>query len=403
MPHKSIFPPYPRKPHKSGQARVSIGGRHIYLGPHGSDRSLAKYRRLMAEWQAARSDGTPGPEICRETSAHTVAQLTALYVRHVEAVYIDAAGRPGTEVRDFALSARPLVELHGGTAVRDFGPLALQAVRQAMIGKGWCRKLVNQRVKRLVRMFRWGVSQELIDEVVYRRLATVEGLRAGRTAAPDHPEVEPAPPAAVDAVLPRLGPVVRAMVTVQRLTGMRPGEVCRLTPGEIDRGGANGLAVDGCGVWVYRPAKHKNAWRGHRKAVVFGPQAQAALAPFVEGRGADVPCFSPAEEVAAVNAARRAAARTPRRQPHGRVRPGRAPAAQYTTAAYGRRIARACALAGVARWTPHQLRHLAEVDIERRFDLDAARAVLGHRDPRVTIRYGKQDLEKAARVAAAMG
>jgi hypothetical protein len=50
-------------------------------------------------------------------------------------------------------------------------------------------------------------------------------------------KVKPAPEEHIDAILPHLTPSVRAMVEVQRLTGMRPGEVCRMTTGPIDRTG----------------------------------------------------------------------------------------------------------------------------------------------------------------------
>ncbi len=55
----------PRDPHKlpkyqlhkdSGQARVSLGGRDIYLGPYDSDESRERYQRLIAEWIAAGRD-----------------------------------------------------------------------------------------------------------------------------------------------------------------------------------------------------------------------------------------------------------------------------------------------------------------------------------------------------------
>jgi hypothetical protein len=49
------------------------------------------------------------------------------------------------------------------------------------------------------------------------------------------------------------------------------------------------------------------------------------------------------------------------------------------------------------------LRHAAEAQIELAFDLDAARAVLGHRDPKVTARYGVRDVLRAAEVMREVG
>lgn len=422
-PVSDRFPPYPSRAHSSGQARIKVAGRTLYLGVFGSAESWTRYRQLLGEWQTARSSGMPGPEVDRAAAANLVRDLAALYVTHAETIYRRATdGKPGSELRDLRLSLAPLLAMHGSTPVSEFGPLALKAVQMAMATGTWlsddqraarvkagasltvCRKTTNQRIKRIKKMFKWGVSEELIPESVYHRLVTVEGLKRGRTAAVDYPDVPPAPEGDVDAVLPFLGPVTRAMVTVQRLTGMRPGELCALTPGEIDR------TIGDCAVWVYRPAAHKTAWHGHTRAIVFGPLAQAVLTPLLEGRAADVPIFSPVEEIAGVRAERRAKAKSPRaaRQTRGvrRTRAdagARAPRAAYDSQSYGRRIHKACKRAGVPPWTPHQLRHLAEVKIERAYGLDAARAVLGHRDCRMTIRYGAQDLETAAKVAAAMG
>ena len=43
---------YPTKPHSSGQARVQIQGKRIYLGEFGSKKSYDKFRRIVAEYEA---------------------------------------------------------------------------------------------------------------------------------------------------------------------------------------------------------------------------------------------------------------------------------------------------------------------------------------------------------------
>lgn len=45
----------------SGQARVYLNGRHVYLGPHGSPGSREKYARLIAEHLAGPSVATSSP------------------------------------------------------------------------------------------------------------------------------------------------------------------------------------------------------------------------------------------------------------------------------------------------------------------------------------------------------
>jgi integrase len=52
----------------------------------------------------------------------------------------------------------------------------------------------------------------------------------------------------VEAVLTVLASPMQAMVRLQRLTGMRPGEVMQMRWCDIDRSAA---------IWIYRPARHK--------------------------------------------------------------------------------------------------------------------------------------------------
>ena len=72
-------------------------------------------------------------------------------------------------------------------------------------------------------MFKWGASRELLTVAVYQALATVPGLKRGRTEARETAPVGPVADAVVDATLPALPAVVADMVRLQRLTGCRPG------------------------------------------------------------------------------------------------------------------------------------------------------------------------------------
>jgi hypothetical protein len=48
----ATIPAY-RKHQASGQAIVTIAGRTLYLGPHGTKSSRLEYHRLVGEWIAA--------------------------------------------------------------------------------------------------------------------------------------------------------------------------------------------------------------------------------------------------------------------------------------------------------------------------------------------------------------
>ena len=72
-------------------------------------------------------------------------------------------------------------------------------------------------------------------------------------------------------MLPLLPEPVAAMVELQLLTGMRPGEVVLMRMSDVDRSGD---------VWLYTPEEHKNAWRGKERKVYLGPKAQEILRRF---------------------------------------------------------------------------------------------------------------------------
>lgn len=69
-----------------------------------------------------------------------------------------------------------------------------------------------------------------MPETTHRALMTVRGLEKGRTEARETEPVKPVADAVVDVTLPYVLPPVRAMIQVQRLTAMRPGEVCLMRP-----------------------------------------------------------------------------------------------------------------------------------------------------------------------------
>jgi integrase len=71
-----------------------------------------------------------------------------------------------------------------------------------------------------------------------------------------------------------LSPVIAAMVRVQYLCGMRPGEVCMMRPCYIDRSGD---------VWIYEPRRHKTAWRGFSQCKAVPNAAQQIIGPLING------------------------------------------------------------------------------------------------------------------------
>jgi integrase len=121
--------------------------------------------------------------------------------------------------------------------VVDFGPRSLKAIQQHLVASGISRGVINARINRIRRMFKWAASEELIPVSIYDALRTVAGLRAGRMVAREPEPIGPVADETIDATLPFVAPPVAAMIQLQRTTGMRPGEVVTMRASDIDASG----------------------------------------------------------------------------------------------------------------------------------------------------------------------
>jgi integrase len=394
--------------HASGQAVIKISGRDFYLGPHGSKASRQEYDRAVAEWIAN------GRCLLGSASAPdlTINEIALRYLKFAGGYY-RKNGKPTGSMASIKVALRHLCREYGRTLARDFGPLALAAIRNKMIQADMSRGYINSNIDLIRRAFKWAVSLELVPVAVHQSLATLAGLRRDRSVARETAPVLPVSDSVIEATLPHLRPTVGDMLRLQRLCGCRPDELCMIRPSDVDTSGD---------VWRYVPESHKTQHHGRERVIFLGPQAQQILKPYLE-RPADSYCFSPAEAEEAHNSQRRQnraspmtpsqAARRPKR------RPKRKPGERYTTNTYRRAIHRACDFVDEAahreapeipaatrifpRWSPNRLRHSAGTEIRRRFGLEAAQVTLGHASAAVTQIYAERDLQKAAEVMAAVG
>lgn len=325
--------------------------------------------------------------------------VLAAYLDHAATYYAGPDGKTTKEYRAMKDVIRVVNGLYGDLAAVEFGPQRLKVIRQQMIQAGLCRSLINRRVDRVKRMFRWAASEELAPVSVYESLRTLAGLRRGRTEARESDPVRPVDPAVVDATLPKLPTHVRAMVKLMRFTGMRPSEVCRMTLGQIDRAGE---------IWTYRPTTHKTATLGKDRAIPLGPRARAVLIDHLRGRvlAPDAPIFSPRvarEERFAEMRARRVSKVQPSQVDRRADNPKRLPAEWYTTCRIAHAVKAAAEKAKVAHWHPYQLRHLFASEVRKAAGLEAAQVLLGHARADVTQVYAEKNLDLAVATAAKIG
>lgn len=230
----------------------------------------------------------------------------------------------------------------------------------------------------------------------------VEPLRKGRCDAKEAKKITCVDQKLVEATFPLLTQVLNDMILFQQFTGCRPGEVCKIKPGMVDRSDE---------VWLVNLVEHKTSHRGKERVIYVGPKAQAVLSPYLL-RGEDDFCFSPKESEKQRLCARHQERRTNENSGNrpgynARTRQARKPRKQpgecYTTGSYGKAIQYACKRGKLENWSPNQLRHNAATEIRKQFGLDAASVILGHCEIGVTQVYAEQDRAKAVEVARKIG
>jgi integrase len=434
----SIRQPSYRKHKPSGQAVVTLGGKDIYLGRYGTEASRVKYDRIVAEWLA---NGRRLPT----SVALSIVEVIKPFWAWVEMHYRKLDGTQTSEVAEYRYSLRPINHLFGTTSAAEFGPLKFKAVRQLMIDgyehpkyghqKPLCRGVINHRMERIKRMFRWATENELVPPSIYHGLLAVRGLQHGRTKARETEPVRPVPEARINAIRPFVSAPVEAIIDLQLLTGARPGEICTMRACDLDTSRR---------IWIYIPESHKTQHHGHRREIYLGPHAQEIVKPFLK-TSLQAYLFSPqdaeAERLRVMREKRKTKVQ-PSQFNRKKKKPKKLPGDHYDVAAYRRAVAYAClrafplphdlaprikpdgkretAKVWQARltseektairawkrehsWHPHQLRHNAATNLRKEFGVEVARIILGHATAFTTEIYAEADRRQAMEVIGKIG
>jgi integrase len=252
-----------------------------------------------------------------------------------------------------------------------------------MVESGLCITTIRDRLFIVKKMLAWGIVREMVPDKILniiRAFEKEEPLRVGRSGVKAPKKVEPVPEEHIRAVLPHVPPPVAAMLMVQFYSAARPGEVCRMTTGRIDRSGE---------VWVYRPAEHKTARFGKSRSIHLGGEAQAILGLWLRPAQPDAPLFPP-----------EAGYRHGHKVTGGKPRRFRA---TYNKGTYATAVVRGCERAGVPAFRPNRVRHTAGTRIRKAFGLEAAQVMLGHSRADVTQIYAEKNDELAGEVAKKIG
>lgn len=378
-------------------AFVEFEGRRVRLpGRYNSAKSRAAYHQFIQKhlYEPSARDEAEAASIQAKTAADalrggrvTVGGLILAWLDFARTNY--PAGH-SSEYRNCKHAVTLLATLFGRCAVDEFGPVKLKRVQEAMVVSGSGRNYVNGQLNRIKRMFKWGVSEELVQVNVQQSLLSVSGLREGRTTAKEAERREPADWKDVAPVFEHLPPPVVAMLWLQWYTGARTKSICLATPEQFDRTKES---------WEWRP-RHKSEHLRKTAVIFIGPKLQVVLAPFFD-RPADALLFSPREAAVWWNDQRQEKRETKQTRREGlvsiRIREG------YDTGTYRQAIRRAQKKAGVPHWTPHQLRHARGTLVRETYGLEAAQAVLCHESIDATQIYARRRQDVARQIAAETG
>lgn len=397
----------PKATEKNGSLRVCWQGQEHYCGPWDDPASWRRFEELKEDLL----NGGPG--------SLSMAGLIDRYTDHAAEYYRLPDGTPTREVDSINRVLKKLARHYLHHRANFFGPSELIAFRKTQIDAKRCREQINKDMGRIVRMFKFGVEHDLVEAEAWHKLRAVAALQAGRSPAPDMPDVEPVAWDVVDATLPFLDQVLQGAVWMQRLSGCRPDEALRLRMVDVDRSDL---------VWIYSPTcpktgkpRHKTAHKGKPCYRAIPPLLQQILRPLIEGLDPEAYVFSPARATALRRARRRALRKTrvqPSQLDRSKSNPRKRPGLRYSVRSYWRALQVAADKADAAakqklvdagqeipagrlvpRWAPNRIRHSVADDVERTQGLFAAQKLLGHEKPDTTRIYLSADVERIKQIA----
>ena len=366
---------------RSGQARGYVTdpriGREIYLGvwdsPECGD-AYARWRREYLENTSPPVSPTSVPP-ARVGAIRFVADLLELYQTEARRMYKRVDGRPSSEmVHIDGLIRRLLAMQFGCLLIGSFGRQELFAIRDQMIKDNVTRRYIFNTMARIVRIFKFAESREIVPIEQVVRLSAMPALRLNEGKA--ERVVTGVTPRRLLTLYRSLSPHWRAMLAFHVHTGCRAENAITIRHDELDK-----TKIP----WRYTPTQQKSVWRGRSLVIRVGPRARAALAPYL------------------VDA-----------HPSGYVFPRGTQGVLKKLQAIQKRdysgyhlaLKLACAKLQIERITPRQIRHTTASELLRRgVPIHLIGAILGHssRAVGITGRYASPDERQVCDVVERFG
>lgn len=318
--------------HPKGIGRIYWRGQFRNLpGDYNSPESLAAFHRMCQH-----------VAITGELPAEAPPELTVASLCERFEVYAAVRYSGSNEARNLGYAVKELVAIFADVPAVKFGPASLKVVRARIVERGLCRATANRRAKQIVQIFAWAVEEELIGPDVWQALKAVRPIPKGRDGSFDYDPIRPVDLEQYRRTIEAIAPHYRVALEVQRMTGMRSGELLAMRPQDVDMLGTH---------WFYRPVHHKTRHAIGDKIIGI-PEPAAVL--LVANMPKDYTC---------------------------RWFPWRVDSHYHA-------VCRVCDKLEIPRWHPHRLRHNAATIIEQAFgSREPARILLGHTNEKTTGKY----------------
>ncbi len=181
------------------RAYVTLSRRRVYIGTWGDPDVKARYDALISKWLANdreipdvlplwESDWSGNGQATSEDPGTTVGELVELFTAWAARYYRRTNGTTTGEHVNLEIASRPLVELFGGAHAAQFNTKHLGLIREQLLDLKFpktgklrlSRKVINQRIQSIRRIFRWGEEEGLVPEGKTAHLATLKHLKPGR-------------------------------------------------------------------------------------------------------------------------------------------------------------------------------------------------------------------------------